>query len=309
MLTAQQLKERVGYLGSSDAAAVLGLSRWSTPLRVWAEKTGNLQIEPKDSLAIELGELLEDAVATLFMRRSGKKVKRCTQTIYHPTHKFLAANLDRVLIGEDAILECKTAASWKAPEWADKQIPQEYAVQVLHALAVTRKKKAYLCCLVGNQTVEIREIDRDENTINQIVAKEVDFWNTYVVPKVMPFNISRRDDETLLKLFPMADEGTLVALGDNANRIIESLQSMKQDAKNLDGLISQQENELKALLQDSETGLSALYRVVWKNQKRKRVDVEALKTQFPEVAAKVVTEAITRVLKYKVREVGDGEHG
>jgi predicted phage-related endonuclease len=38
--------ERIGFIGSSDAAAVLGLSRWKTPLQIWAEKTG--QVVPDD---------------------------------------------------------------------------------------------------------------------------------------------------------------------------------------------------------------------------------------------------------------------
>ena len=37
--------ERSEYIGGSDIASVMGLSRWKTPLQLWAEKTGNIPQE------------------------------------------------------------------------------------------------------------------------------------------------------------------------------------------------------------------------------------------------------------------------
>ena len=35
--------ERMQYIGGSDIAAVLSQSRWKTPYRLWAEKTGKIK--------------------------------------------------------------------------------------------------------------------------------------------------------------------------------------------------------------------------------------------------------------------------
>ena len=150
MLTAEQIKERIGYLGASDAAAAVGLSRWKSPVEVWAEKTEF--VEPEDisgKLSIRMGNKLEDVVAEIFQEETGKKVHRVNETIYHPQYPFLAANLDRRVVGEDACLEIKTAGAWAAKDWEGEELPREVIIQVMHQLACTGKKVGYACVLIG----------------------------------------------------------------------------------------------------------------------------------------------------------------
>jgi len=179
-LTQEQLLERQNYIGASDAAGVLGLSRWRTPIEVWAEKTGQVPQEDKSGiLAIEVGVELEDLVAKLFTKRTGLKVRRANETRFHKTHPFLACNLDRLIEGTDEILECKTASGWKAKEWEGEEIPQEYVIQVLFQLAVTGKKRGHIACLIGgNADFRYKVVERDEVAIKQIVEKCAAFWTT-----------------------------------------------------------------------------------------------------------------------------------
>lgn len=195
---------RRSFIGGSDAAAILGLSRWRTPLQVWAEKTG--QIQPEDiseKLNVKLGVRLEDTVAELFCEATGFKVRRVNETMFHEKYDFLAANIDRRVVGDDSILECKTTSAWNAKQWEGEEIPQEYIIQVLHYLAVTGYSKAYISVLIGNQDFKWKEIRRDEKTINAIVEQEVKFWNEFIVPVVMPTRIMANDSETLFNLFPL----------------------------------------------------------------------------------------------------------
>lgn len=62
-------------VGGSDAAGIIGLSKWSTPYTVWADKTGRLPDKP-DTEAMRLGRDLEDYVARRWMEETGKKVRR-----------------------------------------------------------------------------------------------------------------------------------------------------------------------------------------------------------------------------------------
>lgn len=302
MLTEQQYAERQNYIGASDVAGLLGLSRWSTPLRVWAEKTGQVPTDRRDTLAMKLGHKLENVVGELFTERTGIKIKRAPDTVYHESHPFMAANLDFVTEDDVAVVEAKTAASWKAAEWKDDETPTEYLIQVLWQMAVTGKRKGWICCLVGNQSVELREVIRDEKIIREIVNKVFDFWHTYVIPKVMPWSITKRDDDTLYKLFPLADEGKVVTLGDQADRICEAIEGFKADATHLNGLIEQQENELKALLKEAETGLTDLHKISWKNTMSHRFDAKRFKIEKPLVYSKFVKECPKRTLKIATRE-------
>lgn len=284
MLTDEQIKNRVNFIGGSDAAAVLGLSRWKTPIQVWALKTGLLPEEDKtDSLPIEIGNELEDVVARLFTRRTGKTVHRVNETVFHPKYPFLGANLDRRVVGEDAILEVKTASGWKAREWEGQDIPQEYIIQVLHYLAVTGKDRGYIAVLIGgNQDFQWKVVERDEALISQIVAKEVEFWTKYVEPKAMPpLNMVKASDSaTLYKLYPHADdEAEPVVLGDDAARLIESIQATYRDVCALEDSLERDRNALKAMLGAKAVGLTNLHKVSWKEVAKKGYEVKPSKSR------------------------------
>ena len=69
MFTAE---ERRQYIGGSDIAAVMGMSRWKTPLTLWLEKTGEIESTTNsNNEAVELGRELEDFVAKKFTRVTG----------------------------------------------------------------------------------------------------------------------------------------------------------------------------------------------------------------------------------------------
>jgi putative phage-type endonuclease len=309
MLTIEQLKERTRYIGGSDAPAVLGLSRWETPLALWAEKTGLL--EPEDisgKLHIRVGNALEGLVCQLFEEETGKKVSRNPPTTFHPQHSFIGCNLDGI-VGPHEIFEAKTANSYKAKEWGSNDVPTEYMVQAMHSLGVTGARVCYVACLIGgNQDFVIRKVARDEKLIAEIFKKEVHFWTTFVEPKVQPSyqTISPNDGETLYKLFPEA-QGE-IALGDDANRLVESIQALKADKKHLESTIKREENILKALLKDKESGSTPIYRVTWRQQVQERIDTAKLRELFPDVAAQVLKETKLRKLDLSKIQESKGEN-
>lgn len=72
------LLSRQKGIGGSDAAVVLGLSKWKTPFELWLEKTGQVLLDDEQSDAAYFGTILEDIVAKEFEIRSGKKVRKKT---------------------------------------------------------------------------------------------------------------------------------------------------------------------------------------------------------------------------------------
>jgi putative phage-type endonuclease len=286
MLTKEQIEERKGYLGSSDAAAVLGLSRWKSPLSVWAEKTG--QVVPEDisgKLQVKLGHKLEQAVAELFMEETGLTLHRVNETIFHKKYPFIAANIDRRIVGHNAVVEIKNIGAWSRDQWADGGAPDEYIAQVFHQLAVTGWDRGYLVALIGNSDLKIVPIERNEAALKELVRQEVEFWESYVVPKVMPVKFSRLDKGTLDALFPTASEGKTVELTDTEASAIEYLEGLREDKRNVEGNIEKIENQLRAALGDAETGVVGDHKVFWSNLTVKRLDVEELKAKRPEVYA------------------------
>jgi putative phage-type endonuclease len=283
MITEAQRAERTKYIGGSDAAGVLGLSRWKTPLEVWALKTGQIpDPEVRNELAVELGNELEEVCARLFTKRTGKKVQRVNETVYDKEHPFLAANLDRRIVGEDAVLEIKTAGAWAAKQWEGEEVPQEVVIQVLHQLMVTGKSKGYACCLIGgNLDFHIKPVFRDDALIKQMREKEIHFWKTFVEPNVMPTIITKNDGDILNQLFPAGPDETPLELGDEANRWLDMIEGYKADAKALEALQDQAENEVKALLKDKQFAVTDRWKVSWRESLVRRIDTARMKKESP----------------------------
>lgn len=293
----QTLAERQAYLGSSDAPAVLGRSRWKTQLAIWAEKTGQYVPEDEPTLQKKLGIRLEEVVAELFMEATGKTVRRANDRRVHPKYPFLVAQIDRTVVDEDSILECKTATAWKAKEWEGEEIPQEYIIQCHHQLAVTGKNRCYIAVLIGNQDFKWKVIERDPVLLAEMVKMEVSFWERFVIPKIMPGAISKDDKDTLLGLFPKASPESEIELGDEAAKLIESRAAMYQDCINLEGQIEKIENEIRAKMGANELATAGKWKVSWKNQTTRRCDTTKLKEEAPDVFNKFLAVSETRVLR------------
>ena len=112
------LNVRKQGIGSSDAAAAVGLNPYLSPLELWMIKTGRDQDLPKpdpfdEASPIYWGSLLEPIVARHYTKHTGRKVRRINAVLQHPDpdKSWMLANLDYTVVGGDEvqILECKTA--------------------------------------------------------------------------------------------------------------------------------------------------------------------------------------------------------
>lgn len=123
------LKLRKAGIGGSDAAAILGMTPWKSPYQLWLEKTGEVEAEDISTKeVVHFGHVLEQVVADEFCQRADKLVRRCG--VYRmKDYPFIQGSFDRLLVGEDAGLECKTTNSFARNEWDEGKIPPAYYVQ------------------------------------------------------------------------------------------------------------------------------------------------------------------------------------
>ncbi|WAR44691.1 YqaJ viral recombinase family nuclease [Methylomonas rapida] len=168
------LEVRKRGIGSSDAAAAVGLNPYKSQLELWLEKTGrdgNLpKADPHDEESPAYwGNILEPIVAAHYTRRTGHRVRRINAVLQHPHPglSWMLANIDREVIGADdvQILECKTAGINGARLWKEG-VPEYVQLQVQHQLAVTGKASADVAVLLGGQHLEIHRIQRDGQAIS-----------------------------------------------------------------------------------------------------------------------------------------------
>ncbi len=292
--------DRMGYIGGSDIAAVLGLSRFKTPLQLWAEKTG--QIIPEDisgKMQVRLGNKLEATVCDLFTEETGKKVARVNEALVHPKYPYLRGLIDRRVVGEKAILEAKTTSPWNSRAWEGESMPQDYILQTMFYMELAGAERGYLACLIGNQEFVYKVIERDDKLQKEIIAKAVDFWTRYIEPKVMPTMITSRDAETLYGLYPLGDEGEAIELDDTANALVDTLLAHQEDYKALDNQIEKVKNDLRVLLKDHTSGVTDKWKITWTNQETNRIDLKKLKLEEPMICSKFLIKSDSRVLRVR----------
>ena len=296
--------DRHKYIGGSDIAAIMGMSRWKTPLKLWAEKTQKLPMADLSSIeAVELGTDLEEFVAQKFSQKTGKAVRRAPKEYTHKDYPYIHAHIDRLVTGSEELLECKTASFFKKDEWEDDEIPQEYILQVMWYLGITGRKIGHIAVLIGGQSFKYKQIEFDAELFNTMVEAAKEFWDCVqndTPPAVMP-----DDDETLkdmysdhsefmIELYPDKEENKVAM--EALEEKIAYLQEIKAHQKNLEAERKEIETALKDIIKGN-LGIKTLkYSITWKNQKGQySYDKEAM--QADGVFDKYATQGINRVLR------------
>lgn len=277
------LEYRKKGIGGSDAGAICGLNRFRSAIDVWADKTGRAEEKP-DSEAMRVGRDLEDYVAKRFEEATGKKVHRRNAMFQDTEHPWMLANVDREVVGENALLECKTANAYGADRWADGQVPQSYEIQCHHYMAVTGADRVYIACLIMGIDFVVRVIERDEDVIRYLTAIEQDFWQKYVLADEMPpADGSEAAGDEILRAYPESDPDQSIEFydfDDDLDRLdqIDRLQAeLKAEAESIKQSIQQK-------MKDAETAWIGDRKITWKSTKpRETIDTKRLKAEHPEI--------------------------
>lgn len=199
------LAHRNGHLGASEAASVLGLTKWCTPTQLWRIKTN--KCAPKDLSGnpnVAFGTKAEEHIRGLFMllHPELKLDYHPYDFLYQTERPWLRATLDGELTeietGERGILEIKSAECRGKSDWEawNGKIPQNYFCQLMHQFSATGFDFAYLCAFLYNPQgrKELREylfLRSDyENDIAYVVNEEEKFWH-HVETDTMPPAILR----------------------------------------------------------------------------------------------------------------------
>lgn len=304
MTHAEWLETRTRGIGGSDAAVVLGLNKWKTPFELWLEKTGQVIPESSQSEAAYWGTMLENMVAKEFELRTEKKVRRRNVMFQHPDYPYIIANIDRMVVGEKAILECKTTSAYNAEEWKNDEIPAPYIIQAQHYLGVLgpEYEKAYFAVLIGGQKFVWKEISRDEELIDMIFQAERTFWEEHVKKNVPPaLDGSSAAEEFLKKRYAEAEAGKTLDLKYEYKDKIAELLSLKETISQLESQAKALENEIKNELKDAEIGFVQNYQVTWKQFESNRIDTKKLKEQFPQIYEQVLKPSSYR--RFNIKQI------
>lgn len=283
------LSVRKGGIGSSDAAAAVGLSPYKSQLELWMEKTGRdaelPQTDPHDETGpMYWGNLLEPIVAAHYTRRTGHRVRRVNAVLQHPGEPWMLANIDREVVGapDVQILECKTAGLNGARLWKDG-VPEYVQLQVMHQLAVTGKQAADVAVLICGQELRVHRIERDETMIGQLVELERQFWCCVESDQAPPADGSDSADMALRALCPH-DGGAILDLSQDLemSAVFSDLLAIRQVLATNVELEAQLKQRIQQRMGDASKAVFETGDVTWKRSKDANVlDVERLLLDHP----------------------------
>jgi putative phage-type endonuclease len=275
------LKWRKLGIGGSDAGAVCGLNPYRTAMEVYLDKTkGSLTVS--DNEAMRQGREFEDYVARRFMEATGKKVRRANFMYCDERNPFMLADVDRLVVGENAGLECKTASPYLADRWENGKIPLHYQIQCHHYMSVCNADAWYIAVLIYGKEFKWQRMERDETVLSDLVRIEKEFWEEHVKKKKVPDPDGSRLADCVLAEYFRVSAGACIPLSGFDGKL-ERRQALSEDIEKLETEKRRIEQELKLYLGEAELAENERYRVSWKTVSSSRLDEKRLKEERPEV--------------------------
>jgi len=279
------IEERKKRIQSTDAAPILGLSRYKNAYDVCLDKWGESP-EQKETQAMIRGIVLQKVVYSAYERLYGIKL---TPEFYavHDTHEWMGATPDAG-INKETHLQIKTHNNYIRDEYENGKVPISEAAQVLHEMAVCNTNSADLAILFGDTselnllamltnklwsdnlafrkiiTDHVLEGDnfkiisclRDEASIDLIIDAEKEFYFESVINKRLPPNAPT-----------LKDSGNIRKATETETQLISHAAQLYKDKKKADYAYETITEALKRMIGE-DTGIDAgdLGKVTYKQQ-------------------------------------------
>ncbi|MBY0355691.1 MAG: YqaJ viral recombinase family protein [Rickettsiales bacterium] len=168
-------------IGSSEIAALFGLSPYLTAFELYHAKRGSIGDNFEDTERMFWGRQLEDAIATGAGEQEHWTVINPKGFYQHATIDGMGATPDKFI--EDAareglgIMEVKNVAWPEFKEkWTDGEPPIHYLLQLQHQLACTGLEWGAIVALVGGNDLKVFRYERHEPTVQRIESAVRKFW-------------------------------------------------------------------------------------------------------------------------------------
>lgn len=300
-ITEYQLKQRNTHIGSSDMAAILGISPYANAWDVWAEKTG--KVEPRDlsgNQAVLAGNLLEDGVLSYAAQHLGP----LTRNQYRSRPDLhLGANVDAIVRANGYPVEAKTAGMTGplSPDWGEPhtdEVPATHIVQCHVHMLVTDTSVCHLPAFLGGRGFAMYEVPLNDRLAESIAERARAFWQCVerdtpppdTVPMLDTIRRMRRVPKSIARNLPV----TLLEDVEAAKTALHDAKKRKDEA----------EARLLAALEDHEAGEFTDGRAVtYYEATRSGLDTTALREAYPEIAKQFSTQTPYRTLRVRKKGI------
>jgi putative phage-type endonuclease len=200
-------------LGASDAPVIMGNSPWSTPFKLWAEKTGLIPRQETDNVyalaAMQRGHDLEPKARELFEKAVGALYPPLSA--HHDEYEYIRASFDGYNAEERAILEIKCPNKVDHGKALAGKIPDKYYPQLMQQFLVSGAVKGYYASWDGkSDKLAIVEVLPDASYIANLLREVKRFWA--LVELQMPPPVTEDDRKSAVALVVSAQKRLDIAI-------------------------------------------------------------------------------------------------
>jgi putative phage-type endonuclease len=230
-----------------------------SPYSLWAYKTRIIEAEPPDADTQELwdlGHALEPVIADRYALVTGRRVRRVNRMLQRPGElTWATASLDRVVIGEPIIVECKWVPhrSWTGPE----AVPPYVQDQVQWQMYVTGYAMAHVAVLLGGK-FEWHEVPADAAYQADLLAIARWFRGLLDMRTPPPIDASDATRRALVRRYP-SDDGSVLVPGADMHALMRTWRSEERVAKLATARADAAANAVRAIMESHSEATSTGY--------------------------------------------------
>ena len=252
------LRWRRSGIGGSDIAALLGLSTWSSPYRLWCDKSGILDnADESETDRQRLGKRMESVLELEFHDATGLTAGHPQTRVVDKNHDWRRATLDALAVEGDDVLgvvEFKTDGRFAWPDGP----PPNLRAQLIWQMGICGLDHGWLAVLHAGfkfLTYPV-EWDADARADWSLMCERADrFWHDHVLAgEPPPVDGSAATARTLAELYPTEDVGTTIDLGAGAAELLDERTLLKSRARSTRNRLLEIDNELRRRMADAELG-------------------------------------------------------
>lgn len=251
-------------VGGSDIGALLGLSSWTSPWSLWADKCGLLP-HSETSERQQIGKDAEPFLAAVFERLTGLCVGGEQTWCHHPEHPIARCTVDgfvfsdsyrNIATGIIGTVQFKTDAqrSWKGRDDLINGVPAAIEAQCQWEMGVTSSPRCWLVVGFAGWNIEVFELQARADDFAYMLAEAERFWADHVVTGNPPaVDASDATSRALAVVYRDTLPGVAVPL-DSIHELVMQ-RAIAQGAKGAaEKTIKAVANEIRALMADAEVG-------------------------------------------------------
>lgn len=302
-------------IGGSDAGAIMGLNKYTSPLKLFRIKTGKYSEDVEDNVYIKKGKDLESLI---FEKYVAPDLASEGYRVIHPEHVFvnknypwLRANCDGLAVRQgysiptdpalNIVVEIKWVSEWAEVNWDGDDycgIPASYYAQVQHYMTVTGAACAYVYAMFDKDwRVKKYLIPYNRSFALKLISQTREFYsnlNAGIEPKITA---------TLDKTFMPAALEEMPAVTVESTELdtqIASYVAVKEQIKALEKELDEHYNNAVAMYLEGKRP-TALFKMSVASCKTSGFDTKRFAADHPDVydQYKTVTEYTRTTMKRK----------